>query len=47
MALAKFKTRMFDNALDLQTFVNTQDVSQVISVVSDSSGKFVLFYLTA
>ena len=47
MALAKFKVAFFDTPLELQAFVNTGDVSSVISVVSDANGKYVLFYLTA
>jgi hypothetical protein len=48
MALAKFRCKVFDSFLDLQNFVQTDtDLASVTSIVTDSSGKYVLFYLVA
>jgi hypothetical protein len=45
MAIAAFKTQIFNSAFDLQVFVSTDaGVSTVVSIVCDNSGKFVLFY---
>lgn len=47
MAVAKFKCRIFDTPLALETFVKTDvNVASVVSIVTDNAGKLVLFYLT-
>lgn len=44
MAIAGFRVKMFPTAAQLATFVTTQAVTTVISIVYDNSGQFVLFY---
>lgn len=47
MAVAKFKSRIFDTSLALQQFVVTDtNVASVVSIVTNNEGKFILFYLT-
>lgn len=47
MAIAKFKTKIFNDPQALYLFVkDTVEVASVVSIVCDSSGKYVLFYLT-
>lgn len=47
MAVAKFKVKIFDDPQTLAVFVaNDASVASVISVVTDASGKYLLFYLT-
>jgi hypothetical protein len=48
MAVANFKTKVFDTAIDLANYVKdpTKDVSSVVSVVTDNNGKYVLFYIS-
>ena len=47
MALAKFKTKIFTDPQSLYLFVTTDaNLSSIISIIGDSSGKYVLFYLT-
>jgi hypothetical protein len=45
VAIAKFKVKIFDTPLDLYTFVTADSgISKVTAIVSDSNGKYVLFY---
>jgi hypothetical protein len=47
MAIAKFKSKVFSDPQALYLFVSSDvTVASVISIVTDSSGKYVLFYLT-
>ena len=46
MAIAAFKSRIFDSVQDLVTFVTTDaGVNTVVEIVADASGKYVLFYI--
>ena len=40
------KSRVFETALDLTTFCADEDndVGEIVSIVTDNSGKYVLFY---
>lgn len=44
MAIAGFKHKIFDDPVALAKFVTTAAVTTVVSIVSDSSGKYILFY---
>lgn len=45
MAVANFKTKIFDDPKSLADFVLTDPACDVvISIVTDNSGKYVLFY---
>jgi hypothetical protein len=44
MAIAGFKLKIFDDAKALQIFVSTGAVTTVVSIVTDASGKYLLFY---
>jgi hypothetical protein len=47
MAVAKFKTKIFDNPVDLANFVATDaTVASVVSVATDLNNKYVLFYIS-
>lgn len=46
MAIAKFKTKIFDDPKALQRFVQGDaSCASVVSIVTDNSGKYILFYL--
>jgi len=48
VALTKFNVKIFDTPMDLYTFVTTDtNLASVVSIVSDASGKYVLFYLVS
>lgn len=47
MAVAKFKVKIFDDPQALYVFVQGDATcASVVSIVTDVSGKYVLFYLT-
>lgn len=46
MAIANFKYGIFDTARALHEFVTSGDVVSVVSIVTDGSGKFIVFYLS-
>jgi len=47
MAVAKFKTKIFDTIRDLEIFVTgNATVASVQSVITDNSGKYILIYTT-
>lgn len=48
-ALAKFKMKVFDDPQSLYLYVTnaSSDVLTITAIVTDNSGKYVLFYMTA
>lgn len=48
-ALAKFRSKIFDNHVDLTKFVNQNDsvVNTITAIISDGNGKLILFYMIA
>lgn len=44
MAIAAFKHKIFDTPEALREFVNTGDPVTIHAILSDASGKYVLFY---
>lgn len=46
MAIAAFKHKIFDTPEALRTFVNTGDPVTIHAIVTDASGKYILFYST-